>query len=155
MSRTHAMLKALRSAIIEGDATRSLLPAQDLGQYAGEPCVFTRRPVPERAPDPMVILNPPIAWTEADALVSRRPIWNSQIAVYGRKGEPGTAEDQTRLVEEIADDIQELFHREKFSVRPLGFSVIDIVAGGPIPGPTDDDKTVARLVPIRIRLRRD
>ena len=49
--------------------------------------------------------------------------------------------------------IRSLFHRQRFSVRPDGFSVIEVVAGGPVPGPTDDDKQVARIVQLRIRLR--
>jgi len=154
MNLTEAMFKALRASIIDGDPVRSIDTAEHLGEWKGEPAVFTRRPVPQDAIDPIVIINPPIAITDEDALVSRRPVWTGTVAVYGRKGAPGSPEDQTREVEQTADRIFELFHRERFSLSLDGFSVIDVRASGPVPGPTDDDKQVARIVSLRIRLRR-
>lgn len=127
----------------------------DLGRWNDEPAIFTRRPVPEDASDPMIIINPPAAITDDDALNSERPIVLIDLATYGRKAAPGTAGDQTRLVERLAYRQRALFHRQKFSVRPEGFSVIGIVATGPIAAPVDDEETVGRLVSLTIRLRRE
>jgi hypothetical protein len=80
---------------------------------------------------------------------------NLDLAVYGRKGKPGTAQDQTRVVERLGFRLRTHFHRQKFSVQPEGFSVIDVRAGGPVPAPTDDDQTIGRLVSLIVRLRRD
>jgi hypothetical protein len=129
--------------------------AGELDQYESEPAVFTRRPVPPDAPDLIVIVNSPYAITDADGLTSDRPIVNLDLAVYGRKGKPGTAQDQTRVVERLGFRLRTHFHRQKFSVQPEGFSVIDVRAGGPVPAPTDDDQTIGRLVSLIVRLRRD
>ena len=145
----------LRDALIAGDPVRGIVVGADLAEYKGEPAVFTRRPVPEDAEDPMIIINPPVGIGDFDALNSDRPVWSGTVALYGRKGAPGSSEDQTRLVDALGYRIRELFHRQRFSVRPDGFSVIDVVASGPIAGPVDDDKTVARIVGLRIRLRRE
>lgn len=146
---THPVLKGLRKALCEdaGIATR-------LEQYNSEPAVFTRRPVPQDAPGRIAIINPGTL-SDWDALAVDRPWWSGTIAFYGVKAEPGSAQDDTRKVEETADLARELFHRQKFSVQVDGFSVIEIVAGGPVPGPTDDDNEVARIVSLRIRLRRN
>lgn len=147
------MLPHLRSSLIAGDPDRGIDIAELVEEWKGEPAVFTRRPVPADAPDLIIICNPAITILDEDALVSRRPVWTSTIAIYGRKGAPGSADDQTREVEALGWRIRALFHRQRFSVRPEGFSVIEVTAGGPVPGPTDDDKQVARIVQLRIRLR--
>jgi hypothetical protein len=126
-----------------------------LQQWKGEPAIFTRRPVPSDAPDLIILINPPASISDADGLTSDRPIVSIDVAVYGRKGEPQSAEDQTREVERLGFRIRTHFHRQKFSVQPEGFSVIDVRAGGPVPAPTDDDQTIGRLVPLVVRLRRD
>lgn len=140
---------AIRTALIE-----EVPISAELSQWRGEPAVFTRRPVPEDAEDMMILVNPDVSITDADGLTSDRPIVVRDIIVYGRKGAPGSAEDQTREVEAAAYRIRELFHRQKFSLRPVGFSVIGITATGPISAPTDDESTVARAVTITVRLRR-
>lgn len=129
--------------------------ALELEEWKGEPAIFTRRPVPTDAPDLIIIINPPFAISDADGLTSDRPIVQLDLAVYGRKGEPGTEQDQSRLVERLGFRLRTHFHRQRFSVRPEGFSVIDVRAGGPVPAPTDDDQTIGRLVPLIVRLRRD
>lgn len=126
-----------------------------LAQYQGEPAVFTRRPVPADAQDPMVIVNPDTAITDEDGLTSERPVVLRDIAIYGRKGAPGDPSDQTRLVESLGYSVRALFHRQKFSVQPEGYSVIGITAAGPFVAPVDDDVTVGRLVSLTIRLRRN
>ncbi len=134
---------SLRTALIEatgiGDA---------LDQWNGEPAVFTRRPVPADAPNRMIIVNPDSAIGDADGLTSPRPVVLRDIAVYGNQP------DDYRIVEAIGYAIRELFHRNKWAITPEGYDVINIIARGPIPGPTDDDSTVARIVGLTISLRR-
>lgn len=127
----------------------------ELSEFNGEPSVFTRRPVPSGADDPMVLINPPAAIGDEDGLRSERPVPIIDIAVYGRKAEPGSADDQTRAVERAAFAIRELFHRQKFSVQPVGYSVTEIVAAGPFPAPVDDEVTIGRIVTLTIRLKRN
>lgn len=146
---TQPVYKGLRKALCDANGIAILLD-----QYKGEPAVFTRRPVPEEVEGVLAIINPPIALSNEDLLISDRPVWNGTIAFYGPKGTPGSGQDKTREVEQAADLTRELFHRQRFSVQVEGFSVIDVVAGGPVPGPTDDDNEVARIVSLRIRLRR-
>lgn len=141
---------ALRTALIG-----NLAIAARLAQWRAEPCVFAYRPVPADAPMPLAIINPNSALTDADGLMSDRPVLARDIAVYGRRGTPGESSDQSAAVDEIAYLIRQLFHRQKFSVTVAGFSVIDIIASGPIPAPADDDGEIGRLVALTIRLRRN
>jgi hypothetical protein len=140
---------AIREAII-GAAEVS----GGLAIYHGQPAVFTRRPVPAEADYPFVIINPDAAISDQDGLTSDRPIVLRDVIFYGLKAEPGDERDQTRVVEAAAYAARGLFHRQKFSVRPVGFSVISITAAGPFAGPVDDDTTVARVVSLTISLRR-
>lgn len=143
------LLPALRNAVMACPEATA-----ELSQWAGEPAVFTRRPVPQGAVDPMVLINPPASVTDMDGLTSDRPIYTHDIAVYGVKGAPGSSEDQTRAVERTATALRRHFHRNRFSVQPEGFSVIDVRVSGPVPAPVDDDATVGRLITVVVRLRR-
>jgi hypothetical protein len=140
----------IRAALI-GEASI----ADQLSKWKDAPAVFTRRPVPDEATYPLAIVNPDAAISDDDALNSERPIVVRDIVFYGRKAPAGDPLDQTRIVEALGFRARALFHRQKFSVRPAGFSVIGIVAAGPFPAPVDDEGTVGRLVSLTIRLRRD
>lgn len=141
---------AIRAAII---AETSI--SDGLSKWRREPAVFTRRPVPPDAALALAIVNPPAGMTDEDGLVSGRPVVVRDMIFYGRKAAPGDPADQTRVIEAMADRARELFHRKKFSVRPAGFSVIDIRVTGPIAAPVDDEVTVARMISLTVRLRRD
>lgn len=143
------LLPALRDGVIAAPGVAALL-----AQWNSEPAVFTRRPVPQDASDPMVLINPPLALTDADGLTSDRPIAQHDIVIYGQKGAPGSSGDQTRDVEMAAFLLRDHFHRNRFSVQPSGFHVIDVRATGPVAAPVDDEETVARLVSLTVRLRR-
>lgn len=140
----------LRKALIAADGIGG-----ELGKWCEEPAVFTRRPVPDDAPDLLIIVNPNAALGNEDAINSERPVVVRDIAIYGKKGEPGTSSDQTWIVDALGYRVRELFHSKKFSVSPEGYSVIDVVAAGPVPAPVDDDETVGRLVSLTIRLRKE
>lgn len=125
-----------------------------LGEWHEAPSVFAFRPAPEDAGDPIIIINPDASIGDQDGLTSNRPVVQRDIAIYGRKGTPGDPSDDSPKVEQLGFLIRELFHRQRFSVRPEGYSVTDIVASGPVPAPVDDDGEVGRLVSLTIRLRR-
>ena len=119
-----------------------------LHDFKGSPAIFTRRPLPENAPYICLAISPDIAIGNEDALISLRPIVTRDVVVYGRQP------DDYRDVEACGYLIRDHFHKKRFSIQPEGYSVIEIVASGPIPAPTDDVKTVARLVGLNIRLQR-
>lgn len=124
-------------------------------QYRDAPAVFAYRPIPEDAPTAIILINPDVAITDADGLTSDRPIVVRDIAIYGRKGTPGDPSDQSPAIERCGYLIRNLFHRQRFSVRPEGYSVIQIRATGPIPAPVDDDGEIGRIVTLTIELRRN
>lgn len=140
----------IRAALLEAENI-----AGELGLYKEKPAIFTRRPVPEEASDPIIIINPDAAISDEDALNSERPIVMRDIAIYGVKAAPADPADQSRLVEALGYRVRKLFHRQKFSIRPEGFSVIEIIATGPIVAPVDDEATVGRIVSLTVRLRRE
>jgi hypothetical protein len=137
---------ALREAII-GHAAIS----GQLSQWAGEPAVFTRVPIPDDAAYPLCVIPAATAIGDFDGLNSSRPMVMRDIIFYGRKGAPGV--DDYRIVEQMAFEARRLFHRQKFSAVPSGFAVVDIRVNGPMPAPVDDEKTVARMISLIIRLR--
>lgn len=144
------LLGPLRSGVIGASGVAALL-----AQWKSEPAVFTRRPVPDDAPDPSVLIQGPVGLTDLDALNAPRPIADYDLLVYGSKGAPGSDEDQTRVIEQIAFLLRTHFHRNKFSFTPTGFGVIDVRVRGPFIAPTDDEQTVGRVLSLTIRLRRE
>lgn len=133
---------ALRTSIIAATGIST-----QLGVWQNEPAVFTKVPVPADAPYPMCIIPSPSSIGDADGLNSHRPIFVRDILFHGHQP------DHYRLVEQMAFAARTLFHRQKFSTVPDGFAVIDIRCNGPLPAPVDDDKTVARMISLTIRLR--
>lgn len=133
----------LRDALVDDATIGPLLP-----QYLGEPAVATRRPVPADFPALCIIVNPDSGITDQDFLNTQMPIVVRNIAVYGNQP------DDYRTVEQLAYAVRELFHRQKWAIRPNGYQVLDIVASGPLPAPNDDETTVGRIVGLTISLRR-
>lgn len=143
------ILPALRDAVMAITGVTS-----EIDTWNNEPAVFTRRPLPADAPRKVCVINPPSSIGDGDGLTSDRPIITHDIAFYGLKGQPGTAEDDTRSIDRAAHAARLYFHRNRFSVQPSGYSVIDIRASGPTPAPVDDENEVGRLVTVVVRLRR-
>ena len=134
----------LRTAIVDDATIAALLPI-----YAGSKTVFTRRPVPDNAAFPIVVISPDIAITDQDGIDDNRPVIIRDVAVYGRNDAASY-----RAVEAIAYEIRDLFHRRRQSLTVLGWDVVDVVALGPRPAPTDDEQTVGRVVELTVRLAR-
>ena len=142
------LLPAIRASLV-GDADI----IDELTAYAGSYPVFTRRPVPNNAPYPLIVVNPQIQVGQVDGISDQKPILTHDIAVYGRNGMAGTV-DNYRAVERIAFLIHQLFHRRPASVSVSGWGVVDVTALGPFPAPVDDEQTVGRRVEVTARLAR-
>ena len=149
MSLSAAVSEGLREALIWQPTI-----TEKLGTYGGEPSIHTRRPVPTGVTGPSIVIGPNIIRTDQDFLTSRLPVLARDIVVYGQSGSPGSANDQYRDVEAIADSVYDLFHRNRDSLVVDGFHVVDIVASGPIPAPTDNERLIGRAVMLTIRLHR-
>lgn len=118
-----------------------------LAEYEGYGAVFTRRPTPDDAPYPMGIVSPPISVGNMDYLKTQFPMPRFDIAFYGKQP------DDYRTVEALAYLARTQFHRKRFSVDlSPNFSVLEIVATGPMAAPTDDMNLVGRLVALRFKL---
>jgi hypothetical protein len=133
----------IRDALL-GNAQIAAFP----GEWGNEPAIATRRPVPANYPPRIILINPDAAVGDFDGLTSDRPIIVKDIAIYGDQPK------DYRDVEACGYQVRDLFHRQRFSIVPVGFQVVDIVASGPFPAPVDDEKTVGRIVSLTIRLRR-
>lgn len=132
-----------------------------LGTYSGEPSIHTRRPVPAGATYPALCFSPQVSKTDQDFLVPQMPVVRYDATTYGEGGPPGSATDQYRVVEEIAFEVHDMFHRRGIdlvldeALLSQGFRVVDIVANGPIPAPTDSERLIGRAVMLTIRLHRN
>lgn len=120
-----------------------------LGEYNGGPSIHTRRPVPEGAEYPMVVISPDVTFRDEDGVDDDRPVITRDVAVYGEQP------DAYRVVEEVGYELRSMFHRERNSLTVAGYNVIQITASGPVPAPTDDDRYVGRMVSLTIRLARN
>lgn len=133
--------KGLYSALSGNSDITSLL-----GSFQGGPSIHTRRPVPVNAVYPMIVVSSDVSVTDEDGLVSRRPVVIRDIAIYGEQ------DTDYRTVESLGYLVRSMFHRKLDVFTVDGYSIIDVVATGPIPAPTDDEKQVGRLVSLTIRL---
>lgn len=136
MTLTEALREALVDAKFKG-----------LGTWKNQPSVHTRRPAPKDAGYPMIMVSPNITKGDQDLMNAFVEVIQRDIAVYGE------AVDHYRIVEQIAEEVRVLFHRQKI-LEVADSHVIDITATGPIPGPTDDDSKIARIVTLTIRLQK-
>lgn len=142
-----SLAPALRTAVISIAGVAPLLD-----QWKGEPAVFTRRPAPTDAGSRICLISQPVDVGDMDALNALRPVATFYIAFYGSKGAPGSLSDDTRKIEEAAFRAREHFHRNRFSVQPEGYHVIDAQVRGPVDAPVDDDGIVGRLIILTLRL---
>lgn len=142
------LLPSIRAALIANAPITALLPA-----YLGSYPVFTRRPVPDDAPLPLIVVNPQIQSGEEDGLTDQRPALTHDIVVYGRSGVDGGI-DHYRTVDDLARRVQQLFHRQRAAVSASGWTITDVTARGPFPAPVDDEQTVGRRVEVTAQLAR-
>ena len=141
MSPALEILSPLRSTIVSMTAITS-----KLGTYNGSPSVHTRRPVPEDAGYPMIVIGPIAARGDEDGVNDSRPVVVVDLNTYGEQTE------QYREVEEVADLLYQLLHRQRAAITVDNFSVIDLRCSGPVPAPVDDVSRVGRRVTLTARL---
>lgn len=126
----------------------------ELTVYHSSYPVFTRRPVPDDAPYPLIIVSPDVSVGEEDGLNDLRPVITRDISIYGTNGVDST-NNQYRAVERAAYAVRNLFHRRRNSISVPDWSVTSVVASGPIAAPVDDAQTVGRVVTLIMRLYQD
>jgi hypothetical protein len=150
MSLSAALSEGLRDALL----AHATIPAR-LGLYEGSPSIHTRRPIPAVATArPAIAIGPNVFKDDQDLLRNRIFVIGRDVITYGGSGAPGADNDQYRIVEEIADEVHDLFHRNRESLLVDGYHVVDVVARGPIASPTDNERLIGRAVPLTIRLHR-
>lgn len=139
------LAEPLRSALVN-----DLTVIAMVSTFNNAPAVFTRRPVPDAATYPLMIVSPDINITDQDGVNDRQPIVRRDISVYGSNETAALY----RAVETLAYRVREMFHSKRDAITVVDFGVIDIRASGPRPAPVDDDQTVGRVVSLTIRLAR-
>lgn len=134
---------SIRAALVANTAITAQLSA-----YNSSYPIFTRRPVPVDAPYPMILVSPDVSITDNDGINDFRPVQTRDITVYGQNDTAA----KYRTIEALAYAIREMFHGIRTSISVSGWHVIDINTTGPIPAPTDDEQTTARLVTLVVQL---
>jgi hypothetical protein len=133
---------SIRDLIVAEPAITGLL-----GSYLGAPAVFTRVPVPDAAPYPMVTISRNQMQANEDGLDSYRPVLVYEISAHGRNDLPPT---QYRNVGTLGTLIRVLFHRRR-NVTLTDWAIIDQRCIGPTDlSPVDQITT--RSVRLTVRL---
>lgn len=117
-----------------------------LGTYQGTASVHTRRPVPPEAKYPMVVVGPLVSRNDEDGLNYWTPVAVLDLVTYGEQ------KAHYREVEQVADALYQLFHRQRGAITVDNYSVVDLRCSGPVPAPVDDDSRVGRRVTLTARL---
>lgn len=136
------LAEPLRTAIIGNVSITALLPA-----YLGGYPVFTRRPVPNDAPYPLIIISPDTNVTNDDGINDYRPISFRNINVYSANDTP----EHYRQADTLAYLIRNLLHRNRQAIVVTGWNVVDIQVEGPQPSPSDD-QSEGRILIVSTRL---
>lgn len=116
----------------------------NIASYLNSKAVFTQRPAPADAAYNMIMVSPDITSTNEDGVSDKRPMQTRDIAVYGLN----TPDTNYAAVEAAGYAIKQFFHRNKNAIIVPGWGITQITATGPIPGPTDDEKVIARVVSV-------
>ena len=122
----------------------------EVASYKGSYAVFTRRPVPDDANYPMIVISPDVSSTNEDGVNDERPILVRDVVVYGRNDNALSY----RTVETIAYAVRDLFHRQRKAITVDDWSVVDVRTSGPRQAPVDDEQTFGLLVELTVRLAR-
>jgi hypothetical protein len=139
------MSQSIRASLAADDFVNSNLP-----QYLTDITIFTRRPVPPDAPYPMIVVDPNKANVDIGGLNYNQLRILADIAVYGSND----SASNFRLVEQLAYEVFELFHRNRGSVQVPGWQTARVWCNGPIQIPSDDDMRVGRLISLTAELVR-
>lgn len=132
----------LRDAIISNSGITSLLES-----YKGSYPVFTRRPVPDDAPDIAIIISQDVSGVDNDGINFFRPVITRDIMVYGTN----ELASNFRKVQQIARKIHDLFHHKPTIIDVYDHKVVNITAVGPLSVP-QDDQSVMQAVTVEVTL---
>lgn len=135
------VLVPVRSAIIAVPYITSRL-----GTYQSEASVHTRRPTPPDAGYPMITVGPLVTRGDEDGINTWKPVVILDLITYGEQ------KAQYRQVDEVADALYQLFHRQRTAVTIDNYSIVDLRCSGPTPAPVDDESRVGRRVSLTARL---
>ena len=120
----------------------------NLPVYLGALTVFTRRPVLPDAPYPMIVVEPDIVDTDVGGLNFKQLRIIKDINVYGNN----ETSSQYRVVEQLAYEIFNLFHRNRFSIEIPSWFTARVWCQGPHAVPSDDDMRVGRVISVSTEL---
>lgn len=121
-------MSAITAAVadrLKGDSVLAGL----LSTYNGSPAVFTIEPVPGDAKLPYISTPPNIADVDADTKTTFGRDIRRDIRCFA------PADGSATLVEQIAERVRWLFHRQKFFVS--GYGLVQSTCAGPFLLPTD------------------
>jgi len=119
-----------------------------LGQYEDGPSVHTKKPAPDGAEYPMIIITTPNTFDQ-DMVNVRLPVVTPDIAVYGENPR------HCRVVEEIGYTLHELIHRNRWflNLSAHGLRMFECTAPGPRLAPTEDETKVGRVLTPTMQLQ--
>lgn len=136
------VLGPVRTAVLSNPNVTDLLTT-----WNGSKAVFTRRPVPDDAQFPLIIVGPMMLRDGTlDGINDHRPIVTLDVTVYGNQP------NQYRDVDLMAEHLFSMFHRQR-NIALTDYATIDIIAAGPYTAPADDERSIARRVRLNLRLR--
>lgn len=133
----------IKNALLANSTLTSQLPT-----YAGSRTIFTRRPVPNAASYPMIVISKDINIIDEDGVFDWRPVITRDIAVYH------TNENDANyaLAASLAFTIRGMFHRQRNAITVTGWGVTDIRATGPIDVRIDQDNLTGSVVQLAVRV---
>lgn len=133
MAITEAIYDHLRA-----DATLVAL----LANYGGQPAIFTADPVPGDATLPYIVTAGDAVSSPFDTKTTRgRQIWRDVRCFTSATG-------SVKEVEDIADRVRALLHRQSFSI--VGFAWIWAECSGPIVA--DEQDAYGRVVTVKLTI---
>lgn len=121
----------------------------DIADWKDTKSIHTRIPIPSKAPYPLITIGPVVSKTDIDGINDFRPVVIVDIAAFGEQ------EREFRLINLVAEKIHQLFHRQKSALIVDGYSVIEIIATGPIPAIGEDESYIGRRVSLTITLKKN
>jgi hypothetical protein len=136
------LAEPIRDALVASSEITALLAT-----YAGDPAVFTRRPVPGEAGYPFIVVTPDVTVTDQDGIFDFRPLIVREVIAYSRND---TSENY-RKADQLAYLVHALFHRQRRAITVPGWDVVDIVVTGPSPT-SQDDQTEGRSLLLTVSL---
>lgn len=121
---------------------------QHLSTFNGVKAIFTRRPIPETAKYPFIIINSPNREINSDFLDTAFREVTYNIIVYGNND----THENYRKVEETAFKIKNKFLRvPKYGMTmPAGYSFVFGNSLGPFSAPVDDETKVGKAVSVTL-----